>query len=169
MVGIGGRQAQVGLAPRTCEVCGSEYQPYRANQRTCSAKCREGRTDARNKQVQYRQRPDVRERKNAARRIANNPNRVAINRRRALQRYGLTTEQHDEMLAAQNGRCAVCGALPDPEGKGPASRLHVDHDHTTGVHRELLCCNCNQGIGHFGDDPDRMRAAAAYIERHRKD
>jgi hypothetical protein len=77
--------------------------------------------------------------------------------------YGITPEQYSGMLAAQGGRCAVCRSDQWP-GKG--SSPHVDHDHATGKVRALLCTNCNNGLGSFGDDPARLRAAAAYLEAH---
>lgn len=69
------------------------------------------------------------------------------------------------MLAAQDGKCAVCGT-----GK-PGDRSEswsIDHDHVTGAVRGLLCTSCNLGIGQLGDDPDRIRAALNYVERHRR-
>ncbi|ATL26465.1 endonuclease VII domain-containing protein [Streptomyces formicae] len=45
-----------------------------------------------------------------------------------------------------------------------ASAIHVDHCHATGKVRGVLCFNCNSGIGKLGDDPDRTRRAAAYLE-----
>ncbi|WP_448612678.1 endonuclease VII domain-containing protein [Modestobacter sp. URMC 112] len=74
------------------------------------------------------------------------------------RRYGITAEEADVMLAAQGGLCAVCRAAP---------AAHVDHDHATGAVRELLCFNCNGGLGQFRDDPAVLRAAANYVERHR--
>jgi Recombination endonuclease VII len=75
------------------------------------------------------------------------------------RRYGISAEDADAMLEAQGGLCAICGVLPAE---------HVDHDHATGVVRQLLCFNCNGGLGQFKDDPDVLRAAAAYVERHRE-
>ena len=74
--------------------------------------------------------------------------------------YAITVEQHDAMLAAQGGVCAICGDAPDHR------RLHVDHDHTTGVVRALLCGQCNTAIGGFGENIAVMRRAIAYLESH---
>lgn len=75
--------------------------------------------------------------------------------------YGLTTEQFDALLAAQDGKCAICGTT---EWRGRGKSPHVDHCHETRRVRGLLCDFCNRGLGMFGDDPARLRAAAAYLE-----
>jgi hypothetical protein len=74
------------------------------------------------------------------------------------RRYGITAEDADAMLEEQGGFCAVCRTEP---------ALHVDHDHATGAVRALLCLGCNGGLGQFTDDPEVLRAAAHYVERHR--
>ena len=74
------------------------------------------------------------------------------------RRYGITGAQADAMLADQGGLCALCQAAP---------AAHVDHDHATGAVRDLLCFNCNGGLGQFRDDPALLRAAARYLEAHR--
>jgi hypothetical protein len=53
--------------------------------------------------------------------------------------------------------CAICGS---------STRLHIDHCHKTNVIRDRLCQNCNVGIGHFKDDPELLRKAIAYLEKH---
>lgn len=73
------------------------------------------------------------------------------------QRYGISIEQHDEMVKRQRSRCAICGRK--------CAKLHVDHDHETGRVRALLCRSCNTGLGKLGDSPERLREAAAYVER----
>jgi hypothetical protein len=77
--------------------------------------------------------------------------------------YGLdiTREQYQDWLSRQDGYCKICG-LPAADKNG-----HTDHDHLTNRLRDLLCSNCNNGIGLFQDNPDLLRAAADYIERHR--
>ena len=74
--------------------------------------------------------------------------------------FGLTLEDYETMLAAQDGKCAICGTL-DP-GRG-SPYFHVDHCHATNTVRGLLCNGCNLGLGHFKDDTDRLNMAIAYL------
>lgn len=83
-------------------------------------------------------------------------------RRSALKRnYGMTPEQWDGMFEAQGGVCASCGTAPKETAK---RRFHVDHDHDTGAVRAILCHGCNVALGQLGEDPERIRALADYIE-----
>jgi hypothetical protein len=83
--------------------------------------------------------------------------RQSATRARRLRQYGFTVEEYEDLLASQQGVCAICGGPPG------ARSLHVDHDHQTGENRGLLCHNCNIGLGNFRDDPDLLLAAAAYL------
>ena len=74
-----------------------------------------------------------------------------------LKKYGLTKEEFEGLSSAVNGICPICG-------KNPAT--HVDHDHSTGIVRGLLCRLCNVGLGAFGDKLEVLRRAAAYLERN---
>ena len=79
--------------------------------------------------------------------------------------YGIERQEYERMLEEQGGLCAICGEPPDEDGVRAASRLHVDHNHTTGAVRALLCNKCNRGVGYFQDDAELLRIAAEYIER----
>ncbi len=81
------------------------------------------------------------------------------NNRRLIRRYGITWREYEIMLAAQLGGCAVCGASSDRN-----KRLSVDHCHSTGKVRGLLCHRCNISLGLFKDDAARLRRAADYID-----
>jgi hypothetical protein len=76
------------------------------------------------------------------------------------RKYGLTEAEFDVLLSAQGGKCSVCGVL---FGDAKADRPHVDHCHTTGRVRGLLCHHCNTGLGHFRDSPETLQAAIQYL------
>lgn len=76
------------------------------------------------------------------------------------KRYGITPKDVADMMDIQMGVCAICGGSP---GKGFRKSLHVDHDHVSGKVRGLLCEKCNQGLGSFQDDPNRMLRAIEYL------
>lgn len=104
-----------------------------------------------------------------------NPDRVRANQRRswAKKKYGLTLEEYEAIIARG---CAVCGTHDGRIvgrrgnlGGTIEARLCLDHDHANGKVRDALCHSCNTAIGQMGDDPTRLRAAADYIEKHRKE
>jgi hypothetical protein len=64
------------------------------------------------------------------------------------------------MKIAQAGRCKICDRQPQSKG------LHIDHCHSTGKVRGLLCGTCNQGIGLLKEDPELIRKAANYVAFH---
>jgi hypothetical protein len=74
-----------------------------------------------------------------------------------LRKYGITEAEWDALFTMQEGRCVICAV------DLATVKACVDHDHVTGEVRGLLCNVCNQGLGYFGDDPDRLLAAAAYL------
>lgn len=80
-----------------------------------------------------------------------------------LKRFGLSMEQYTKILSTQKNSCAICHTA-DPGGKGIYRKFAVDHDHTTGKMRGLLCHKCNLGISFFKDNPEILRAAIQYLE-----
>lgn len=87
-----------------------------------------------------------------------NPDKV---REYNITRYGVSRDEVHRMKIAQHGLCKICG---DPVRSG--KRLVIDHDHTTGKVRGLLCHQCNIAIGHLSDSPDIALAAARYLQLH---
>lgn len=87
-------------------------------------------------------------------------------RRSEANRLGIS---FDEMFEQQHGLCAICKTQLMKTGNS-AHRIRVaaiDHDHTTGHVRGLLCGHCNQGLGRFRDSPEILRAAIDYLEKLR--
>jgi hypothetical protein len=77
-----------------------------------------------------------------------------------------TLKTYKQMFKEQNGLCAICGqTLPLLQNKKYNSLLCVDHDHTTGKIRGLLCSNCNKAIGLLKDDVIIIESAANYLKR----
>jgi Recombination endonuclease VII len=92
------------------------------------------------------------------------PDRMARYRRNSkLKHYGLTEDEYLAIIEAAGGRCEIC-RTDKPGGKRIRFWM-IDHDHATGDVRGILCENCNRALGMMQDDPDRLRAAAAYLER----
>lgn len=81
-------------------------------------------------------------------------------------KFGITLEEFKAKIIEQNGVCAICGEPETAVRNGQVMHLSVDHCHTTGAVRSLLCKGCNNGIGWFKENVNAMRAAADYIERH---
>ena len=84
------------------------------------------------------------------------------------QWYGISLSQYEWLLTKGNGVCWIC-LRPETlkrQKKAPyPESLYVDHDHTTGMIRGLLCNNCNSGLGYFDDNPEILKAAIAYLEK----
>ncbi len=76
-----------------------------------------------------------------------------------FSRYGLTKVEFDNMVLKQKGRCLICNRVPEWRS------LHVDHDHTTGKVRGLLCRDCNLGLGNFHDNIVLLQIAIRYLEQ----
>lgn len=73
-----------------------------------------------------------------------------------LRLYGLTREEYKELLDRQNNACAICEETFTAEPR-------VDHAHSTGRVRGLLCHGCNVGIGLLRDDITRILRAVTYL------
>lgn len=153
--------------PRPCEYCGDDFVPWN-NQpsRWCSRKCYD---TARRSEVLTRTTKkcatcgELKQLDEFYKNVGNLDGLInhckgcypGMSRRAYLKKhYGLTADDFDRMMAAQENLCLICR---DREPR------HVDHDHATGVVRGLLCTQCNQGLGFFGDDPQRLLDAATYL------
>lgn len=145
-----------------CVTCGESLEGLRSVAKFCSVKCQEADRLIRDRAKRH------------ARILAAKPpcevcggalplwgkrwcSEPCQSRAERLRQYDLTQPEYEALLAAQNGKCAICAHAP--------VRPHVDHDHKTGMVRGILCFSCNTGLGSFKDDPQRIRSALTYLER----
>lgn len=136
------------------------------------AKCRKYKAD---KAAEYRKRYPEKQRTSNAKWYAKNsakscaaarawykahPERMKeVERRRTVQKYGLTLEQWKAMLDSQEGKCKIC-RTDKPGGQGT---WHTDHDHASNEVRGLLCNACNRMLGYAIDRPAILRAGLEYL------
>lgn len=76
-----------------------------------------------------------------------------------VRKYGLTVADYANLLAAQNGKCAICGRTEN----GKRINFDVDHDHVTGKIRGLLCNRCNRLLSNAVDSVEILRSAQDYL------
>lgn len=93
--------------------------------------------------------------------IENKEQKTLRNRRRTLQKYGLTEQEFLSQLKRQNHQCYGCLSELKPD------TARIDHNHTTGVVRGLLCDHCNWTLGHAKDNPQTMRRLMALLDYKR--
>jgi len=76
-----------------------------------------------------------------------------------LKQYGLLEAEFNALLNQQGGQCKICGSK---EWKGPAP--YVDHDHTTGRVRGILCHNCNVALGLVMENVETLKKMIEYLK-----
>lgn len=174
---------------RACVICGAVFDLVgrgRHSKISCSPEC--VRENLRRRAAHHRKSPEERARRAAWVRAdrAANPEKFRLRdqakRKRELESddpslirarkfrswnkhlkrtYGIDFEDWARMFHAQRGACAGC---LEPLGANDV-RIHVDHDHTNGRLRGMLCHNCNCTIGYARDSIPRLRGLIAYLER----
>lgn len=179
-----GKEA-IRLKPR-CNACMDLYQPRTPREKTCIV-CRvrkpadeffqypyrttQGKSGIRLEsrckvcmRVRYRERAErwagkypEKERECQARYRAKPETRVHRRNHYLTIRYGVTLEQYESDYQKQQGKCQIC--------EQHFEKLGVDHCHTTGKYRGLLCDACNQAIGSLRDSPELCEKAANYLRR----
>lgn len=84
--------------------------------------------------------------------------------------YGIGLNDYNNLLDKQNGKCATCGTT-EPKGRksgrgGAIDVFYVDHDHSTGKVRGLLCNVCNRTMGYVGDNISTLEEMIKYLQKH---
>lgn len=99
--------------------------------------------------------------------VDNNPDRVDEYRNKdswtlakRCARYGITPEQFVDKYERQEKCCAIC------HSEMKISESAIDHNHTTGEFRGILCKQCNRALGMFKDSPVVLKNALEYLEAY---
>ena len=83
--------------------------------------------------------------------------------RRLQTLFGISLDQYENILVAQNYKCAICGDTCI----GKSKRLSLDHDHKTGKVRQLLCFRCNAAIGMARESTNILKNMIDYLDKWR--
>ena len=94
-----------------------------------------------------------------------NCNQRAHDGARLHKAYGITLAAYEKMVEDHGGKCAICGGEGFELVVGQRLKLVIDHCHTTGAVRGLLCHNCNRGLGLLQDSVTNLQSAVRYLER----
>jgi hypothetical protein len=78
------------------------------------------------------------------------------------RKFGITVDDYNNLISIQNNSCAICNKHKD-EFSGRGNNFHIDHCHTSGKVRGLLCSNCNTGLGQFKDNIKSLENAIQYL------
>lgn len=74
------------------------------------------------------------------------------------KKYGITKDTFIQLIDSQDGKCAICSNSLDNE-------IHIDHCHSTGKVRGILCGKCNKGLGLFDDNVNYLTKAIKYLNK----
>lgn len=139
-----------------CEVCKKAASEYIKSRKTNSLGLDDPRHGTQNAYVNLGCRCD-----SCRQAVADYQRGSGNGRKSSLKRnYGITPEQWDDLFQSQDGKCASCGDVPPEDAK---RRFHVDHDHSTGAVRGILCHSCNVALGYLKEDQERITKLGVYL------
>ena len=78
-------------------------------------------------------------------------------------KYNLEVEEYNALLDKSQGRCQCCNKTLEPDSPSPNNRPVIDHCHTTGRVRGILCNHCNRLVGYLGEDSAYALQLVEYI------
>ena len=141
---------------RWCKECHSEYaKKHRAeNKDAYSERAKKWRENNPNYVAQWKRR---------------NANKTkATKRKEYLKRtYNISPDQYDSMRKSQDFRCYICNVHENSIPNAGATALNVDHDHSSGTIRKLLCMSCNIALGKVNDNISILEKMIDYLKEHK--
>ncbi len=79
------------------------------------------------------------------------------NLKKRCSRYNITEKQFLDALSTQNSCCKICDSTISIDNSA------IDHNHSTGEIRGILCKTCNRALGMFKDSPKILEKALDYL------
>ena len=89
---------------------------------------------------------------------------ISIKEQKLKLMYNIDREQLKQMFIAQEGKCAICDFQFTTR-----KSIHIDHNHKIGKVRQLLCPNCNTGLGKFKEEISLLLKAINYLNKWNED
>lgn len=157
-----------------CKDCGSEFGKTAYYAKNCTGFCK-----ACAPKHTHTKAPDTRESKecnvchkvrpmNDFRLKGNHRKNTCIHCENIKSTFGINANDYDKMLKKQNGVCGICKKEEkERHQNGKLRKLAIDHCHSTGKIRGLLCTKCNQGLGNFKDNESYLEQAIKYLKENK--
>lgn len=83
------------------------------------------------------------------------------------RKYGVSLMERDNMIQNQDNTCKICKAQFDNTRNSKSwNRPCIDHNHTTGQVRAVLCNNCNNLLGYADENIETLQAAITYLQNY---
>jgi hypothetical protein len=151
---------------KKCQICEKVFYSAYGHQKICSQKCRKKHHQAYDKK-HYKWNREKRlsrsKLNNKARRVSN-PDLERNARYKYV--YGITLSDFRDMIKVQNNCCYICNNEFSP--KSHYTKPHLDHDHSSGSIRKVLCGHCNGMLGRANDEVEILKNAVKYLKRYSK-
>lgn len=157
---------QKGNNKRVCSECGSSFEPYQHNQKKCY-NCISV-TDKRFREKPKKECPicskDFQPRTIRHTYCSDECSKEGWRQGYFRREYGLSVGEYEKLFFNSSGTCYICGTSGFKINTKTKASLCVDHDHSTGNVRGLLCHNCNRALGLLGDNVSLLKKAIRYLE-----
>jgi hypothetical protein len=146
---------------RICRVCKNTFTIKSPIQLDCGAVCK-----AVSKKLNLTKTID---KVRACSRASKTKHKLRTKDKRFQKTYGISLEEYSILKENQGNKCAIC-KLPETEkySSGIVKDLVVDHNHSTGKIRELLCSSCNRTLGNVKDSTNLLESMILYIWNHKE-
>lgn len=151
---------------RDCSDCGASFEPYQYNQKRCG-NCVAALGGKYKGKAPRKECPSCGEyfiRRTPRQTYCSSECGGTQRHGHLKSTFGITKVEYDKMLEECGGVCSICGEEETFKLNGKIVNLSVDHDHTTGKIRGLLCRSCNLGLGNFKDNIQSLERAIKYLK-----